>query len=340
MKTRLHNHTNIGTPATLVAITTAIILLTACASQPPRPNGSEVARNKLTMLQGNAYLANRAPIEIRDADIAVREAEQSQTDPALTRHLVLIAGQKVDIASAWAQSRFYEDQRKELSAQSEAARLESRTLEANRARSDADLARNQTRIALNDASLARNDTAIAQGQTAAARNTADAALAAAVVAQDQTTEARNQAELARKDTDVARSESADLQLQIAELNARDTDRGLVITLGDVLFETGRSELRSDTEGKLDNLVAFLKRYDNRTVAVEGHTDNVGTASSNVGLSERRAASVQSYLVGRGVNRSRISASGEGETMPIASNDTDTGRQQNRRVEVIISNTTR
>jgi outer membrane protein OmpA-like peptidoglycan-associated protein len=88
------------------------------------------------------------------------------------------------------------------------------------------------------------------------------------------------------------------------------------------------------------LAAFLKEYEDRSVLIEGHTDNVGSDEYNQGLSEQRAAAVQSYLVGQGIAPNRITTSGLGESRPIASNDSPTGRQQNRRVEVIISNPAR
>ena len=105
----------------------------------------------------------------------------------------------------------------------------------------------------------------------------------------------------------------------------------MVTLGDVLFATGRSELKGGTPGNLNKLATFLNQY-------PGHTDSVGSEDSNCGLSQRRADSVKSYLVSQSVASSRLAASGLGEVSPVASNDSDTGRQQNRRVEVIISNT--
>jgi outer membrane protein OmpA-like peptidoglycan-associated protein len=128
-----------------------------------------------------------------------------------------------------------------------------------------------------------------------------------------------------------------LQRQIDVLQARPTDRGLVLTLGDVLFETGRSGLKMGATGNLNRLVAFLNEYPDRTALIEGYTDSVGSEDYNQGLSERRADSVKSYLVGEGIGTTRLSASGKGERDPVASNDSAAGRQQNRRVEVIISN---
>ncbi len=121
------------------------------------------------------------------------------------------------------------------------------------------------------------------------------------------------------------------------MQAKVTDRGLVLTLGDVLFATGTAELRSGATSNLDQLVSFLGNYPTRTVMIEGHTDSVGSSSSNQLLSERRADSVRSHLVRRGIDAGRVTTSGAGESTPVSNNDSAAGRQQNRRVEVIISN---
>lgn len=149
--------------------------------------------------------------------------------------------------------------------------------------------------------------------------------------------ARGEAQEARMEADTARSQTAALQAEIAAMNARTTDRGLVLTLGDVLFETGRADLRAGSVADLDQLARFLAKYPDRTVTVEGHTDSVGGEDYNLGLSHRRADSVRSYLLRQGIDTSRISTQGMGESVPVASNDTAGGRQQNRRVEIIVSN---
>jgi len=105
----------------------------------------------------------------------------------------------------------------------------------------------------------------------------------------------------------------------------------------VLFESGRAELKPGATSNLGQLVAFLARYPSRTVAIEGHTDSVGGDDYNLGLSQRRADSVRSYLVTQGVDAARVTAVGAGEGTPVATNESAAGRQQNRRVEVIISN---
>jgi outer membrane protein OmpA-like peptidoglycan-associated protein len=266
---------------TLIAATVASVLLAACAAAPSVPAGAMEARSKLTQLQSDPNLATRAPVAIKEADIAVRTAEQPQADDELTAHLVYIADRKVDTARALAETRFAEDQRTALSAEREGARLDARTLEAD----------------------------AAHVATAAAQ--ADAASSEA--------------------------QSVELQRQIDELQAKETDRGLVLTLGDVLFETGRADLKAGATGNLNKLVAFLNNYPSRTVLIEGYTDSVGSEDYNQGLSQRRADSVRSYLAGQGVDSGRLDASGHGESDPVADNESAAGRQQNRRVEVIISN---
>jgi outer membrane protein OmpA-like peptidoglycan-associated protein len=114
---------------------------------------------------------------------------------------------------------------------------------------------------------------------------------------------------------------------------------MVLTLGDVLFTSGQADLKGGATANLNKLVTFLNAYPNRTVMIEGHTDSLGSDDFNSGLSQRRADSVKSYLTGQGVGPGRVSASGMGESSPVADNGSPTGRQQNRRVEVIIVNQT-
>lgn len=142
---------------------------------------------------------------------------------------------------------------------------------------------------------------------------------------------------ARAATDAAELQAAELQRQIDELNAKETERGLVITLGDLLFDSGQSVLRSGALSHLVKLAAFLNQYPERTVMIEGHTDSVGSQSSNISLSQRRAEAVQGFLISQGIATSRMLASGKGENWPVAGNDSASGRQQNRRVEVVIAN---
>lgn len=124
--------------------------------------------------------------------------------------------------------------------------------------------------------------------------------------------------------------------EIAALKARKTPRGYVMTLGDVLFEYNKAALRPGAQRDLYQLVTFLRDHAERTVSIEGHTDSHGSESYNFDLSERRARSVGSFLMENGISGDRIATRGFGEGRPVASNATETGRQANRRVEIVIS----
>jgi outer membrane protein OmpA-like peptidoglycan-associated protein len=177
---------------------------------------------------------------------------------------------------------------------------------------------------------AREQEAAARQREAAAREQA-ASIARAPAEQDATL-ATQQAELARRQAQL-------LADQLRDLQARETERGLVLTLGDVLFDTGKATLKPGANGTISRLAQFLRQSPERSVTIEGHTDSVGTDSYNLMLSESRAGSVRDALV-QGIENSRILAVGKGESMPVASNDGAAGRQQNRRVEIIISNPTK
>lgn len=146
---------------------------------------------------------------------------------------------------------------------------------------------------------------------------------------DQATDARRQADLSSTRANSLEAELADMKLQ-------KTERGLVLTLGDVMFDTAQATLKPGAYAPLDRLATVLKEQPDRKVLIEGHTDNVGSDQTNMSLSERRAQSVQTSLTQRGVDRGQITSLGKGENYPIASNDSAAGRQSNRRVEMIFT----
>jgi outer membrane protein OmpA-like peptidoglycan-associated protein len=287
MNTMFRNHASYATALTVAAAVGAT--LAGCATAPVSPDGAAGVRAKLTQLQADPELANRAPVALQEADTAVRAAETplAPADAALGVHRVYIADRKVEIAMAQAATAQAEDRRAKLGEERERSRLDARTREADAAHAEADA----TRLAAADAAS------------------------------------------------VSARKSDDMQRQIDALQARETERGIVLTLGDVLFTSGQADLKAGTANNLDRLVAFLNQNPDRGVEIEGHTDNVGTDDSNLGLSQRRADSVKSFLVRQGIASGRIAASGKGEHQPIADNLSEGGRQQNRRVEVIIGKPT-
>jgi outer membrane protein OmpA-like peptidoglycan-associated protein len=137
---------------------------------------------------------------------------------------------------------------------------------------------------------------------------------------------------------VARGDAriSSLQSELDELNAKETPRGMVVTLGDVLFRTGQSQLQPASANDIAKLADFFKRNPERTASIEGHTDSVGSAQANQLLSERRANAVLTALVRQGVPSDRLRTQAFGEDNPTASNDNETGRQMNRRVEIVFA----
>jgi len=164
----------------------------------------------------------------------------------------------------------------------------------------------------------------------------DARTRAAQQAQREAVRATQQAQVATSQAQAATSQVQQLQQELAALQAKQTDRGLVLTLGDVLFETGKADLRPGALRNLYPLVTFLQKYPENRALIEGHTDSVGSEAYNLDLSQRRADAVRNFLLQNGVNAAQITTRGYGKASPVASNDTVEGRQQNRRVELIIS----
>jgi outer membrane protein OmpA-like peptidoglycan-associated protein len=219
---------------------------------------------------------------------------------------------------------------------------------------DLDAAKKQLAVA-DAAAMHHEDAAIAQpaylatqtARLAQARATAkadDARVAAGQAERDKiqlaartrdVTNANVATDTAVGQRDQANEKAARLQAEVDQLKATPTPRGLVLTLGDVLFDTGRAQLNPGAARKLDQLAQFLTDQPERRVQIDGFTDSIGTESYNQDLSQRRADAVKSALVERGINPSRITSQGYGKGFPVANNTDSGGRQLNRRVEVVI-----
>jgi outer membrane protein OmpA-like peptidoglycan-associated protein len=173
---------------------------------------------------------------------------------------------------------------------------------------------------------------IAEARTREAEAAAQAAEGATreLDVQTRATEEQARAEQA------AAERNRQLEQELADLHAESTDRGLVLTLGDVLFDTGAATLKPGAATTIDRLTQFMRDYPERAVRIEGHTDAVGSDALNQDLSERRAQAVRDALMTRGLESERIGTLGLGETRPIVGNDSPGGRQQNRRVEIVVS----
>jgi outer membrane protein OmpA-like peptidoglycan-associated protein len=139
----------------------------------------------------------------------------------------------------------------------------------------------------------------------------------------------------RGEADAAAEHARQLALKLADYEYRDSDRGIVLVLQDVLFDTGRTDVKPGASAKLRPVSELLKQFPNRRVVVEGHTDSVGSPSFNKDLSQKRANAVRALLIGLGNDPARLSVRGHGAELPVASNTTGEGRQLNRRVEIVI-----
>jgi outer membrane protein OmpA-like peptidoglycan-associated protein len=202
---------------------------------------------------------------------------------------------------------------------------------AERGTADADAARLAAERGAANADAARAAAERGAADADAARVAAEAAQRAA---EAKTQEAQNSANQAEQEKAALR-ERLRVQLNVV-LDTRETARGLIINLSDVLFDTGSANLKAGAREKLARVSGILASQQGLRLEVEGHTDSVGSAASNQSLSERRAESVRAYLVDNKILAATVGTVGFGESKPVATNDTATGRQQNRRVELVVS----
>jgi OmpA-OmpF porin, OOP family len=176
---------------------------------------------------------------------------------------------------------------------------------------------------------ARARQAVARGQDERNKILLESRERQAQVAQEQAANAQSRADLAKRQLE-------ETQQQLADLQAKKTDRGMVVTLGDVLFDTAQATLKPGAELTLNRLATFLNANTGTKIIIEGHTDSIGSDEYNEALSERRAQAVASALISRGVSANQLQPLGRGKAYPVASNATPEGRQQNRRVEIVFS----
>jgi outer membrane protein OmpA-like peptidoglycan-associated protein len=197
------------------------------------------------------------------------------------------------------------------------------------------MAEQNARLARIHAAAKSDDARVAAGQSERDQIMLSARTREVQNAKAATNVALDQRDQAAQNAAAAQQEAARLQAEVDQLKATPTPRGLVLTLGDVLFDTGRAELNPGAGRKLDQLAQFLNEHKDRLVQIDGFTDSVGTDAYNEDLSRRRADAVKSALLSRGVDAARIGTVGYGKAYPVATNNEAGGRQLNRRVEVVI-----
>lgn len=287
------------------------LLLGACATTHTAPPALVEARSTLRSAELDPAVLANAPLELKKASESLNRANMllAKGEPeAEVNSAAYVANQQARTALAIAQAKGSEAAVAGAQAERERARADIRTVEAQRAQAEASSAQAQ-------ASVARQQTAAAEQRASGAEQQAAAAQVTAASAQQQ---------------------AGELQQRLADLQAQQTERGMLVTLGDVLFEFNRADVKPAAQASLHKLADFLQQYPTRQVLIEGHTDNIGSAASNEALSRRRADAVDSALMGMGVASQRMATVGYGKDFPIADNSTDTNRALNRRVEVYIA----
>jgi outer membrane protein OmpA-like peptidoglycan-associated protein len=295
-----------------------------CAALEPNP-ALEAARTDVRAAASNPDVVARAPHELRRAQEALAQAEREWLDKNSTaevNHKAYLAHTRAVTAMDLARARSATDELQTAQVEVDRLRLAARERDAASAQAEAQrqaLAANSARA---DAARANQD---------AARANQDAAAAASAAAAD-----RDRAMLAEQQAREARDSLAAMQTRIIEIEGKQTERGILVTLGDVLFEFDKAVLLPVAEPRLDRLANFLKQFPEKKLLVEGYTDAIGSDSYNRDLSRRRAEAVHAALVRRGVDPARMSVEGYGKAFPVADNSNPTGRQMNRRVEVVVS----
>jgi outer membrane protein OmpA-like peptidoglycan-associated protein len=314
----------------------AALALGACSSMPADNAALTNARAAFDTAQNNAQTRDLAATELASASTALSRANEAfkrGDSRAEVDHLAYLANQRVAVAQQTAKQKLADRQVLSAEAERDRTRLAARTNEAESATAQAQRSQQEAQAAQRAAAASQMDAQAAQRAAQTSREQSEAA-------RQQSETAVLVAQAAQMKTAEAQARAAQLEAQVAEqmraLNAKKTERGMVVTIGDVLFDSGRAELKSGSNRDMNKLAEFFKTYPQRTALVEGFTDSVGGAAANQELSNRRADAVRAALVDMGVARERVNARGYGEAFPVAGNDNASGRQMNRRVEIVLS----
>ncbi|WP_027715027.1 OmpA family protein [Desulfuromonas sp. TF] len=294
----------------------ALITMAGCAAGPEENAMLEQARAAYNEARNDPLVMENAPLELAKAEdnlLKAQELWEEKKETARVEHHAYLSRQQSAIARETAQLQKAQQTITEGDAERNRVLLEIRAKEAEAARRQAQLS---------------------QAELKEARARAEEQARMAQIRELE--ESRRQAEEQAKRAEEAGQKVAGLEAELAELKARPTERGMVITLGDVLFDLDKADLNPGANLVMDRLAAFLKDHEERRILVEGFTDSTGAEDYNMQLSERRARSVRQALMDRGIAGDRIEVRGYGEQYPMATNETVAGRQQNRRVEILFS----
>jgi outer membrane protein OmpA-like peptidoglycan-associated protein len=312
-----------------------LTLLSACIAAPKKDLALERVRDELETLKANPELVGNAPLAMGEAERALRKAELATGDDLYRSYLVYMADRRIQIARTMAEREQHEQALDELEQQRSAMLIKANQLEADQARMEAERARLLVATTTEEAQRAREEKEDALQKEAESARAAQLSAEEADQARRLAASRASEAEYARREADLASQQISSLTRQLENLQLRQTESGVVVTLGDVLFASGKAQLVEGGRSSLEEVVDLLQTEPDKKIRVEGHTDSHGDAEANLQLSAQRADAVREALISLGVSSDRISALGMGEDFPIASNDDEAGRAQNRRVDVIL-----
>ncbi len=312
-----------------------VVLPAACSVTPKKDLALERVRDDLDTLKSNTELAGYAPLALGEAERALRVAEMATGNENYRFHLVYMADRRIQIAKAMAEREQNEQARNELEDRHSFMLIRASQLEADHARKEADQARLLVATTSEDAQRAREEKERALRKEAESARAAELASEEAQQARRLAESRASEVEYARREAELASEQINSLTRQLENLQLRQTESGVVVTLGDVLFASGQTSLVEGARSSLEEVVDLLQTEPEKKIRVEGHTDASGDAETNMELSQHRADAVRQALIDLGVSADRITSAGMGEDFPIASNDDDAGRARNRRVDVIL-----
>jgi outer membrane protein OmpA-like peptidoglycan-associated protein len=320
------------------AIALVIVLMVgACATPRPSENDQRIQnlRAELDRLLQDTAITERVPLAVADAERAVRSATSEGINGDERYHRTVMAEKRIEIARAEAYRVEAEQQIEVIDENTTRLQLNASRLEIQRARAEAEQARLASIATQEEIQRTRQQALTAEELRAQATERERMAREEAEAARRLTEAQATEIALARREAELASEAAASLRRRLELMELRETDRGMVITLGDVLFAVGETALAAQAQSNLADVVELLQSEPDKRVRIEGHTDSTGAEAVNLRISQQRADAVRDQLIALGVNADRIEAVGMGQDFPIASNDSAQGRSQNRRVDVIL-----
>ena len=302
-----------------IFLTTPLLLLLAgCSSSEEETMAKdrlEQARTVYNQAQANPAVTGTAQVPLMEAKKDL-EAAENTSDYQVMEHRAYLAQKKSQTALALSEGKTADRELDQLQKES-----------------------NDTILKVKEQQMAAKGRELQSAQSAAemAKSEAVTARTQAEIARSDAERAKSEALTAKTESEKTRAENEQLVRELSELKGKQTDRGIVLTIGDLLFDTGKSTLSPQANASISKLAQFLLNHPARNLSIEGHTDSVGSEAYNDVLSRKRAEAVKNALVAQGVGAERIVTKGLGKRFPIASNETAQGRQLNRRVEVVVLN---